>query len=134
MCVCFFCSSRRRHTRCALVTGVQTCALPISNPTKSVPAKPAHHGGCRVGGSQSDPGRPQAASRRGRSPQESALFFPLTVLHALRQCVALPLSRFPGQDVRSGGMLVGEPTSRQTLSTRPRSEESRRGEECVSSW
>src|SRR3546814_10536156 len=26
---CFF-SSRRRHTRCALVTGVQTCALPIS--------------------------------------------------------------------------------------------------------
>src|SRR3546814_13465286 len=23
------CSSRQRHTRCALVTGVQTCALPI---------------------------------------------------------------------------------------------------------
>src|SRR3546814_8151236 len=30
----FFFSSRRRHTRCALVTGVQTCALPIC----SVPA------------------------------------------------------------------------------------------------
>src|SRR3546814_13581083 len=29
MVVVFF-SSRRRHTRCALVTGVQTCALPIS--------------------------------------------------------------------------------------------------------
>src|SRR3546814_7906207 len=32
--ICFlfvlFFSSRRRHTRCALVTGVQTCALPIS--------------------------------------------------------------------------------------------------------
>src|SRR3546814_2087449 len=28
MCFCF--SSRIRHTRCALVTGVQTCALPIS--------------------------------------------------------------------------------------------------------
>src|SRR3546814_1544698 len=32
-CVClsrrFSCSSRRRHTRCALVTGVQTCALPM---------------------------------------------------------------------------------------------------------
>src|SRR3546814_17184563 len=27
-CLCF--SSRRRHTSCALVTGVQTCALPIS--------------------------------------------------------------------------------------------------------
>src|SRR3546814_6847651 len=29
-CVVFFFSSRRRHTRCALVTVVQTCALPIS--------------------------------------------------------------------------------------------------------
>src|SRR3546814_1157313 len=28
----FLFSSRRRHTRCALVTGVQTCALPISVP------------------------------------------------------------------------------------------------------
>src|SRR3546814_221357 len=26
----FFCSSRSRHTICSLVTGVQTCALPIS--------------------------------------------------------------------------------------------------------
>src|SRR3546814_7122345 len=32
MCVMYLCfSSRRRHTRCALVTGVHTCALPISN-------------------------------------------------------------------------------------------------------
>src|SRR3546814_7198046 len=31
MCIIFFFfASRRRHTRCALVTGVQTCALPIS--------------------------------------------------------------------------------------------------------
>src|SRR3546814_3224795 len=29
VCHLFFFSSRRRHTRCALVTGVQTCALPI---------------------------------------------------------------------------------------------------------
>src|SRR3546814_7154499 len=32
--LCFFFSSRRRHTRCALVTGVQTCALPICEPLK----------------------------------------------------------------------------------------------------
>src|SRR3546814_9933225 len=32
MVFCFF-SSRRRHTRCALVTGVQTCALPICRVT-----------------------------------------------------------------------------------------------------
>src|SRR3546814_5339544 len=34
ICICFvvfFFSSRRRHTSCALVTGVQTCALPISS-------------------------------------------------------------------------------------------------------
>src|SRR3546814_5933757 len=45
-CVFFF-SSRRRHTRCALVTGVQTCALPICRffktrafPAPEVPAAP----------------------------------------------------------------------------------------------
>src|SRR3546814_4625354 len=32
--VFLFFSSRRRHTRCALVTGVQTCALPISSGSK----------------------------------------------------------------------------------------------------
>src|SRR3546814_3650738 len=31
VCISLFFSSRRRHTRCALVTGVQTCALPILN-------------------------------------------------------------------------------------------------------
>src|SRR3546814_20934971 len=33
LCACFFFSSRRRHTRCAFVTGVQTCALPICEAT-----------------------------------------------------------------------------------------------------
>src|SRR3546814_7586368 len=33
---CVFFSSRRRHTRCALVTGVQTCALPIFFPSISL--------------------------------------------------------------------------------------------------
>src|SRR3546814_5982079 len=37
----FFFSSRRRHTRCALVTGVQTCALPIS----AVRDRPVSHYG-----------------------------------------------------------------------------------------
>src|SRR3546814_11144117 len=40
----FFFSSRRRHTRCALVTGVQTCALPISlnNLSSSAIANASH--------------------------------------------------------------------------------------------
>src|SRR3546814_15059206 len=46
LCVVFFFSSRRRHTRCALVTGVQTCALPIS-PVMPKPDLTALTGGYR---------------------------------------------------------------------------------------
>src|SRR3546814_5043171 len=42
--LCFFFSSRRRHTRCALVTGVQTCALPISRNDRADPDEEALHG------------------------------------------------------------------------------------------
>src|SRR3546814_16630270 len=37
--LCFFFSSRRRHTRCALVTGVQTCALPIYDGAGALPPR-----------------------------------------------------------------------------------------------
>src|SRR3546814_19019655 len=37
----FFFSSRRRHTRCALVTGVQTCALPICSPAAQIVLRPS---------------------------------------------------------------------------------------------
>src|SRR3546814_47462 len=40
---CFFFSSRRRHTRCALVTGVQTCALPICDSRACRMAAPRRH-------------------------------------------------------------------------------------------
>src|SRR3546814_3065908 len=43
--VVFFFSSRRRHTRCALVTGVQTCALPISGPQQPPQDQPQGPGG-----------------------------------------------------------------------------------------
>src|SRR3546814_7040679 len=43
----FFFASRRRHTRCALVTGVQTCALPIL---------PCHAFECLLGGDTLDAG------------------------------------------------------------------------------
>src|SRR3546814_2712495 len=39
----FFFSSRRRHTRCALVTGVQTCALPIWSEWADARRWPAPH-------------------------------------------------------------------------------------------
>src|SRR3546814_16680556 len=43
----FFFSSRRRHTRCALVTGVQTCALPIY---RKIALGPRHGDHMDVGG------------------------------------------------------------------------------------
>src|SRR3546814_7829183 len=49
----FFFSSRRRHTRCALVTGVQTCALPILLERTIVHAR-------------GDVGADQDAARKGR--------------------------------------------------------------------
>src|SRR3546814_3954981 len=73
----FFFSSRSRQTRCALVTGVQTCALPISAGRR----RPV--GGCRRGRGRrrrNAPSRraaPTAPARRGRgtappSPGSSA--------------------------------------------------------------
>src|SRR3546814_3847700 len=44
-CVSFCFSSRRRHTRCALVTGVQTCALPICSDRVSADMRPTDYRG-----------------------------------------------------------------------------------------
>src|SRR3546814_20698620 len=55
----FFFSSRRRHTRCALVTGVQTCALPIC----AIPPTICHRTGRRRGCGTA-PRFPKAGGRR----------------------------------------------------------------------
>src|SRR3546814_3945646 len=61
----FFFSSRRRHTRCALVTGVQTCALPISRRERA--ARPALEvGQADVGGDLVEPGADRAAPLEAR--------------------------------------------------------------------
>src|SRR3546814_1951557 len=39
--MCVFLSSRRRHTRCALVTGVQTCAARVHRRRGPGPARPS---------------------------------------------------------------------------------------------
>src|SRR3546814_14421284 len=81
--VCFFFSSRRRHTRCALVTGVQTCALPIyrrqgrrrrDRPAGTRPRLPGRRGaeaGGEGGPHQGAPlaGRPRRAARALSQPQ-----------------------------------------------------------------
>src|SRR3546814_9179189 len=55
--MCVFFSSRRRHTRCALGTGVQTCALPIYPADTRPPGAAESAAACHAGGG----GRPFAA-------------------------------------------------------------------------
>src|SRR3546814_4503981 len=50
----FFFSSRRRHTRCALVTGVQTCALPISPVPRLARKQPEQHAQDQEPGKEQD--------------------------------------------------------------------------------
>src|SRR3546814_6305724 len=75
----FFFSSRSRHTRCALVTGVQTCALPICSVAQQAqelhlqlrPSDPLAH--AIVGKPHSSPALLVRVRRRRRSPQESTV-------------------------------------------------------------
>src|SRR3546814_7964895 len=105
----FFFSSRRRHTRCTLVTGVQTCALPICRRSaagsallflrraRTAPLRPA------VGGVEVDPRdlwgyAPYRILRQRGNLQQPALW-----LHrrahaaALGRSPAVPSSPSPGR-------------------------------------
>src|SRR3546814_17870885 len=89
----FFFSSRRRHTRCALVTGVQTCALPISLSLEDADAADF-----------------AAALRRGRSafdPPSATAARPLTQTHGITVPITPPAKAIgltkvarPGTDPR----------------------------------
>src|SRR3546814_8779024 len=61
----FFFSSRRRHTRCALVTGVQTCALPISGGVGRAAVELGKAFGARVIGAVSSEEKAEAAREAG---------------------------------------------------------------------
>src|SRR3546814_12662157 len=101
-CFMFFFSSRRRHTRCALVTGVQTCALPIFARNR----RQGRHAAART--------RRQRLPRRLRAPA-----CPRRGVH-------------PGTDgaLRQRGRQFPRPV-RKWLED-DRSEERRVGKECVS--
>src|SRR3546814_5368 len=85
--VCIFCfSSRSRHTRCALVTGVQTCALPIwSVWCRPSGAGPSGAGPCGAG-------RLVTAARRGRGPHRDAAAPGVGTLAACADPFAGPLA------------------------------------------
>src|SRR3546814_6378032 len=63
--MCFFFASRRRQTRCALVTGVQTCALPISQRDALIDVCLDHHVGHVVLAGGMPPGAAIARVKRG---------------------------------------------------------------------
>src|SRR3546814_11789303 len=76
--VVFFFSSRRRHTRCALVTGVQTCALPILLAEVAMDDRPlvvAEDGAAHPGGDALDD-----VFRRGAVVGIAALALPLALV------------------------------------------------------
>src|SRR3546814_16311971 len=109
----FFFSSRRRHTRCALVTGVQTCALPISLSLEDADAADF-----------------AAALRRGRSafdPHSANAARPPAQTHGITvsipppaKPIGLPKVAGPGDDNRPlvglapghGGQYPGAPTKK----------------------
>src|SRR3546814_3328825 len=74
----FFFSSRRRHTRCALVTGVQTCALPIFRPS--------------AGGAQPADGR--SIAHYGLSDRETEILRRSEERRVGKECVSTCRSRW----------------------------------------
>src|SRR3546814_1776916 len=71
----FFFSSRRRHTRCALVTGVQTCALPISALAADRPHQGALDAALEGGGGAVRPGDREIATEEAAAVGGIAEFF-----------------------------------------------------------
>src|SRR3546814_13988837 len=84
-CFWFFFSGRRRHTRCALVTGVQTCALPIYRPPSFLRA------GSWIGGDRDGNPYVQADSLRLALSRacEAAIVHYLDALHALGAALSI---------------------------------------------
>src|SRR3546814_8303770 len=111
--VCFFVSSRRRHTRGALVTGVQTCALPISRAASSPPIRP---------NSSRPPSRRRPAPRLRLPKRQQAI----RRRRKPRQTKAGFSTRNPGAETRvSAPFFVGDRPARDHARTtrRRRSEE-----------
>src|SRR3546814_2909415 len=111
----FVFSSRRRHTRCALVTGVQTCALPICKIIS-----PAEY-------AEMTEFAAQVETRLKRLPQKTAKPNLVARAATLRQSIAAKSAPATVEEQSRGlaeALLGSYPV--------PRSEERRVGKECVS--
>src|SRR3546814_1871551 len=107
VCWLFFFSSRRRHTRCALVTGVQTCALPIYVWTSSTsrdrkrPVLVYLHGGAYTSGS----GSWKLYDGVGLAQRGDAVA--VTINHRLGALGYLNLAEVGGPDYAKSGNEIG---------------------------
>src|SRR3546814_15580988 len=140
----FFFSSRRRHTRCALVTGVQTCALPILSSRPLVGSYGGFNSSRRCGfysfgalgmaALRSDPGvefgRRKSLNRdRHEAMAHTAQFRTLTIINA-----RLFYGKSPFVDATRNRILF-QPESwngKAVNDVGPRSERRRAGKEGVS--
>src|SRR3546814_13321906 len=110
----FFFSSRRRHTRCALVTAVQTCALPIFTCQLAVLAALAAHLALKKG-------KLSAAEERD------------IVRHLIEAPAALNAALSHDEEIAAMAHLVAPARDVLYLGRGPdRSVERRVGKECVS--
>src|SRR3546814_18822954 len=119
----FFFSSRRRHTRCALVTGVQTCALPISEAGLLMPL--TCQGAARYCKSCLPYARPLPGLRSGGTPLPTVpkLAGPFLAFGAPEHCSTCNMHSRPGNPLRA--------IYRSQQVRGSRSEERRVGKECV---
>src|SRR3546814_7835140 len=89
----FFFSSRRRHTRCALVTGVQTCALPISSTSTS----PSREKPPKIPGVTHFPTASITRAPPGAAPRPTETIRPLRISTVAPSigCPPLPVATLP---------------------------------------
>src|SRR6184192_4186193 len=103
----FFFSSRRRHTRCRLVTGVQTCALPISGRDRRAARRRARRPHRRLAPARRLRRRHSPRRRRPRSPARVT-----TVPSALPALLEVYSRAGPVFVAGNGAELVGDDGAR----------------------
>src|SRR3546814_18265902 len=139
--VCVFCfSGRRRHTRCALLTGVQTCALPICQSAGT--AGGATRGGRPVKPAPFDYYAPATVDEACQLLTDAGggatllaggqTLMPLLALRMSQPFVLVDLNRIKGLSgvTRNAGRTRLGPITRQNHVTADRTDERRVGQEC----
>src|SRR3546814_13045518 len=110
--MCFFVSSRIRHTNCALSTGVQTCALPISRmawarSVSSGPVEALHRASADAGFRSYWRGAPDGIVMD--SPPGLEDVRPWLAMHVVLEAGDVRVPRILARDVEAGFLLLDAP-------------------------